>query len=152
MPRISLRLACLCLAILPLAACNDHPDRLPVSGQVLIDGQPLRYGHILFVPNEGRPSRADIDENGHFELASFSSADGAAKGTHRIAVFAGQQISQSETRWHAPKKYADYSTSGLEETLEGPTDSLVINLTWAGGKPFTEVDRGADDGAKSGKL
>jgi hypothetical protein len=148
----SVYLTGLCLLILPLAACDSQPERLPVSGQVLIDGKPLSYGHILFVPPQGRPSRADLNENGRFELSSFSAGDGTARGMNRIAVFAGQQISQTETRWHAPKKYADYNTSGLQEELTGPTDSLVINLTWAGGKPFTDVDRGADESAKTGKM
>jgi hypothetical protein len=134
-----------------LAGCGGQPERLPVAGQVLIDGQPLGYGHILFVPNDGRPSRADLDKDGRFQLSSFGTADGAARGTHRIAVFAGEQISQTETRWHAPKKYSDYTTSGLQEELAGATDSLVIKLTWAGGKPFTEVDRGAEPNTKTGK-
>jgi hypothetical protein len=41
-------------------------------------------------------------------------------------------------KWHAPKKYFRYKSSGLTEEITGPTDSLVINLTWDGGKPFVE--------------
>jgi hypothetical protein len=42
-------------------------------------------------------------------------------------------------RWEAPKKYQDQTTSELTEEITGPTDKVIIELKWDGGKPFDEV-------------
>ena len=59
-------------------------------------------------------------------------------GKHRIEIAASEPLSPTRIRWHAPKKYADFKSSELTEEITGPIDSLVINLTWAGGKTFVE--------------
>ncbi|QDT00957.1 hypothetical protein HG15A2_42990 [Adhaeretor mobilis] len=39
-----------------LSGCGDgRPERVAVSGVVLIDGKPLTHGSVLFVPGQGRP-------------------------------------------------------------------------------------------------
>jgi hypothetical protein len=122
-----------------LAGCGpDRPDLVEVSGQVVIDGQLLSIGNIKFVPNGGRASWGKIDENGRFSLSCYETNDGALPGRHRVQVSAIEMISASKAKWHAPKKYADFRTSGLEVEITEPTDDLTIELTWAGGKPFIE--------------
>ena len=122
-----------------IAGCGDgRPERLPVSGQVLIDGQPLTYGHIRFVPTGSRPSSGRLDEKGRFTLSCYEKNDGIVPGVHKIEVDASESISSKKVKWHAPKKYFRYTNSGLEQEITEPTDSLVINLTWDGGKPFVE--------------
>jgi len=138
--------------VLAAAGCNKTPDRVVVSGQVLIDGEPLKYGQVRFVPVGGRPSDADLDENGRFTLTSFKPADGAALGVHKIAVFANEQLDGVRTKWHAPKKYSYYQTSELSKEITGPTDDLVIELTWKGdekGKPFIETERSVKEVSKT---
>ena len=137
-------LRCIGLSLLGLTlaffeGCGSKtPERVKVSGQVLIDGKPLSYGYVFFVPTGGRPSRAPLDSEGRFTLSSFGDKDGAAIGTHRIAVLGREEIDGGRIKWHAPKKYGEYTTSGLEKEITGSTDNLVIELTWAGGAPFTE--------------
>jgi hypothetical protein len=111
--------------------CSDgKPEIVPVSGQVLLDGKPLTFGFIRFAPTEGgRLSMGRIDENGHFRLTCYESGDGAIVGTHRIAVFAHEVVGQNKIRWIVPRRYSDYSTSGLTQVISAPTDSLVIRLT-----------------------
>jgi hypothetical protein len=136
-----------------VAGCNKNPNRVAVSGQVLIDGQPLEYGQVMFVPKGGRPSTADLDKNGRFTLTSFDPNDGAALGVHQIAVYANEQLDQTRTKWHAPKKYSSYSSSGLTQEITGPTDSIVINLTWKGekqDKPYIEVSASSPHSSKTG--
>jgi len=138
MQRNSLRLVFLLLAI-GLAGCGDgRPERVPVAGQVLIDGKPLTLGYIRFVPADARPSGGQIGADGRFTLTCYDGQDGAVLGPHRIEVAAGEDLSQNAKRWHAPKKYADATTSGLGQEVTGPTDSLVINLTWDGKAPYVE--------------
>jgi hypothetical protein len=122
-----------------LSGCNDgRPARVPVSGQVLIDGQPLQYGQIQFIPDNARLSGGRLDAEGRFTLSCFENDDGAVPGLHRVTVTAGEFVSPSQTRWHAPKKFANPAASGLTQQISEPVDDLVINLTWDGAKPFVE--------------
>lgn len=127
-----------------LLGCGDgRPSRVPVSGQVLIDGQPLKHGVVSFVPTGARASFGKLDDQGRFTLGCFEQADGAVVGLHRVQVAADEAVGEIRTRWHAPKKYADYKTSGLEREVSVSTDSLRIELSWDGGKPFIETDSDA---------
>jgi hypothetical protein len=129
-------------AVLPCLGCSDgRAERVPVSGQVLIDGKPLTFGYVRFVPIGSRPSGGYLDEQGRFTLGCFDKDDGAIPGDHQVEINAGESISSTERFWHAPKKYRSYRTSGLTRTITEPTDSVVVNLTWDGGKPFTERTR-----------
>ena len=59
-------------------------------------------------------------------------------GVHRVEVVAYQTVSPTAIRWLVPKKYQKASTSGVTVTVQEPTDSLLIELSWEGGKPFVE--------------
>src|SRR4029078_12895844 len=90
---ISARLI-LCASIILLIAipgCDKHPTRVPVSGQVLIDGEPLKYGAVVFVPESGRSSIGTLDERGHFSLTCFTPKDGALLGKHKVQVLANER-------------------------------------------------------------
>lgn len=127
------------LTMVAMIGCDDRPTRVLIAGQVLIDGQPLTHGNIRFIPKKARPSMADIDDTGHFQLSCFEGGDGAVLGVHQIEVSAGERVSETKVHWYAPKKYAHAATSGLTETISQPNEAVVINLTWDGGKPFDET-------------
>jgi hypothetical protein len=129
----------LCIFAVALSGCRDsRPQRFAVSGHVYIDGKPLTYGTVTLVPKDARPSSGKLDGQGHFSLTCFGSQDGAVRGRHAVRVIAGKSMGGSSVRWYAPKKYADAKTSGLEVDIDGPTDSLRIDLTWAGQAAFVE--------------
>lgn len=122
--------------------CGDgRPGRVQVSGQVLIDGEPLSHGSIQFVPSGGRPAVAKLDDQGKFTLSTYGKYDGVIPGEHLIAINGSEELSSSKKKWHAPKKYFNHKTSGLSETISEPTDSLTIEITWDGGEPFIETSR-----------
>jgi hypothetical protein len=111
-----------------LIGCSDaRPRRVPVSGQVLIDGKPLTYGDLKFVPEGARPSYAKLDSNGRFTLTCYDGNDGAVPGLHRVGI-SGSEVKQEQTVWHAPIKYANFRSSGITVQIDGPMDSLVIEL------------------------
>lgn len=131
----------LLIGLFVAAGCDSRPKCVPVAGKVLIDGEPLKSGAIIFVPAGGRQSTGIIDANGQFKLTCFEPDDGAIVGAHRIQVCASESINNTTMKWAAPKKYAEANTSGLTQEITGPTDSVVIELTWKGNtpdKPFTE--------------
>ncbi len=117
---------CLC------AGCSDgRPGIVPVSGQVLIDGEPLTHGFVRFAPPNSRVAMGRLDKEGHFRLTSFESGDGAVVGNHRIAIKSHEPLAGSnKIKWHAPRKYSNYSSSGLTQKITEATDSIVIELTW----------------------
>jgi hypothetical protein len=128
------------LTSVALIGCGDgRPPRVPISGQVLIDGKPLTYGSVRFIPSDARASLAQLDSTGHFTLNCFDREDGAVLGKHRVSVMAAEPLSRTKVLWHAPKKYAETSTSGLEQNITEQNKLVVINLTWDGAKPFTET-------------
>jgi hypothetical protein len=136
------------ILLLLTAGCGDgRPKRVPVSGQVLIDGQPLAAGIIRVIPKDARPAMSYLDANGRFQLTTFNQGDGCVEGTHRVVVL-GNRRQGGRVEWLAPKKYWSQTSSGLTATIDGPTDSMVIELTWDGGKPFFErvdyVEEGFD--------
>jgi hypothetical protein len=140
-PIVSLWSTAALVVLITLVGCDGRPKRVPVSGNVLIDGQPLKFGAVVFVPEAGRSSSGPLDANGHFTLTCFTPNDGALLGKHRIQVLGTEHVNAQTARVNAPKKYAAVETSELSEEIKGATDSIVINLTWKGNvpdKPYTE--------------
>jgi hypothetical protein len=128
-----------------LAGCDGRPRRVPVSGKVLIDGQPLNRGFITVMPADGRAAIGEIQSDGSFRLTTFDEFDGCLPGTHPVAIESKEHLSPTQTRWLTPQDYAESATSGLSVTIDEPTDNLEIDLTWAGGQPFIEDTGGAGD-------
>ena len=127
------------LALTFLSGCGDgRPARVPISGQVTIDGQPLAFGSVLFKPASGRSAGGALDKNGRYVLTCFEPGDGAMTGDYQVGITGYEAIGETAVRWHAPKKYQDPATSGLTATVEGPRDDLNFELSWEGGKPFVE--------------
>ncbi len=132
------------LCLLMLAGCgDDRPQRVPVAGQVLIDGQPLipkgpGYYYVRLVPSDARPAVGMIDAEGRFRLTTFEGEDGCTLGEHKVIVMAYEQIGPNACRWLAPKKYIDFRTTDKTVNITGPTKDLKIELSWGGGKPFIE--------------
>lgn len=71
-------------------------------------------------------------------MTCYGENDGALVGKHRVEVVAMERIDPTTIRWNAPKKYANFRTSGLEVELPDSTEDITVDLTWDGGKPFTE--------------
>jgi hypothetical protein len=134
--------AVFCLAILAISlsssGCSDQrPQRVKISGQVLLDGQPLKQGTVQVYPQTGRPAYGRIDPQGRFTLGTFSLDDGCPVGTHRVAVVAKDMLGPNKIRWLTPKKYALPETSGLTISAEQDQQDYVLELTGDEGKPFT---------------
>jgi hypothetical protein len=132
------RFALVAALALPLCmGCAEQPDVYPVSGTVLIDGEPLPLGVIRFVPESGRPASSPIMLDGHFTVLSQSVGDlaperGLPAGRYKIGVSACEIVDEQKelVHWLAPRRYSDFRTSGLEIHVDGSSDNVVIDLTW----------------------
>jgi hypothetical protein len=136
----TLQLFSLAALVLLGTGCSDgRPSRVPVSGQVLIDGQPVTRGTVQVIPQGDRAAYADIGPDGRFRLSTFEDNDGCVLGKHKVVVVSREVINAGSQKWLVPKKYSSFEDSDLRIDVTGPTDTLKIELTWAGGKPFVET-------------
>jgi hypothetical protein len=132
--------------LLLLAGCGDgRPARVPVSGQVLLDGKPVPMGFIRVVPENGRAAAGTLDANGRFRLTTYDEGDGCILGTHGVEVLAKQRLSATQIRLLVPKRYFDVATSGLTVTIDKETDSLKVELVSHGQKPVVETTETSGD-------
>ena len=133
------RFLLLCSVIVASGCGDGRPARVPVSGHVLIDGQPLTRGNVKFVPQNGRPSSGKIGDDGSFALTCYDGGDGALMGVHRVQVSANRIISDNKIEWFAPRNYSDFRTSGIEIEVTKPIGDLRIELKSNGKKlPYIE--------------
>lgn len=85
-------LLCLICSIPPVvsAGCGgggDKYDRLPFSGTVTLNGQPLASGYVIFVPKSGQPTQSSgVISGGKFDVPRKS---GVVAGKYSVAIFSG---------------------------------------------------------------
>lgn len=134
------------LLVVVLAGCGDgRPERVKVSGKVLIDGKPIRHGIVQVLPKGQRAATGRIGEDGSFTLSCYEPEDGCIPGTHEVIVDGRKSINLLKTEWHAPKTFAQPGVAGLTITVDEPTDDLVLDFKSPGGnrfEPFVETARG----------
>ncbi|MBN2294302.1 MAG: hypothetical protein JXM70_17875 [Pirellulales bacterium] len=129
-------LAVLLVNVSLIIGCGDgRPKRVPVSGQVLVDEQPLPGGFVRIVPANGRAATGQIDAQGHFSLTTYDKNDGCMPGTHNVEVTFIDTSNPNVYRSLIPEKYNNADTSGLSVTIDGPTDDLTIRITRQGWRP-----------------
>lgn len=113
-----------------------------VSGQVTLDGQPLRGGKgdvrvtIQFQPADGvGPTAIGLaDENGNYTIAT-GSQNGIRPGEYFVACsqsVLGKPMSPDAT---PDRKYANTKTSGLKFTVEPGQNEINIPLDSAKKRP-----------------
>jgi len=125
-------LVCAAGVMLGSGCGQGRPKLVKVSGQILIDGQPLPKAAIQVLPQGGRPATATSDEQGRFTLTTFESGDGVMPGTHPVIVVAITNPKPGLQTLYCPEKYGDPATSDLKLTVDKPTDQAKIELTWGG--------------------
>jgi hypothetical protein len=68
-----------------LAGCGGS-NVVSVSGTLTYKGKPVTNAYINFVPENGRPSMGETDQNGRFTLVYDPQTKGAQLGKHRVFV------------------------------------------------------------------
>jgi hypothetical protein len=80
--------ALICLAtMVGCGGSNDPYSRVPISGTVKLDGQPLERGYFIFEPKNDEPTQSGgMISNGAFEVPREK---GPVPGTYSVAIFSG---------------------------------------------------------------
>lgn len=146
-------IASLVACCLVFSGCDSRPKRVPISGTVYIDGQPVKGGEIRLIPDHARPAQAEIDKDGRFTLFTFDyqKPDGAVLGEHRVEIRAAEKI-PGGIRWTIPKKYGNAATSGKTLKVEKPDNNVRIDLTWAGEQQESDAIVSEGDAAPVGAV
>jgi hypothetical protein len=82
MPRASALAIVAC--VLVAGCCGSNV--VPVSGTLTYKGKPVTNAYVHFVPENGRPSQGETDQNGKFTLVYDPETKGAERGKHRVFV------------------------------------------------------------------
>jgi hypothetical protein len=137
------------ILVASLVGCTRGPAMAPVAGTILIDGTPLSTGIITVYQKGYRPATATIQSDGRFEFKTLTDGDGCLLGEHPITVMSTQSISATATRCFIPDRYNDIRQSDAKIKIDGPQDSLIINLTWKGSghhQPYVVTTGSGDEG------
>ena len=138
---------CVCLfaiLLILISGCKDEPrggprvPTSPITGQVLVDGEPAHYLLVKCHPQGEAAVPTTIsgftDENGRFSISTYEQGDGAPAGEY-VLTFMWGEIAIMSGRYGPPDKldgrYADEETSEYTVTVEEgvPSDVGVIQLT-----------------------
>lgn len=77
-----------------MTGCGNGEEYVPVSGTVLLNGEPLPDAKLIFEPigsesgvAPGKPSYGRTDKTGHYTLTCpIAKEEGAAVGEHRVRI------------------------------------------------------------------
>lgn len=130
----------LLLAPMILAGCGPAAriDTHPVSGTVLIDGDPAEDVVVRFhhqdpgVAGDARSPAGKTDGEGRFRVTTAVDAEGAMAGNYRVtfAWMSGNELTSTD---RFAGKYADPATSGVEvEVPRGGIDLPPMELSSRG--------------------
>lgn len=133
------RLAGLLCLLVCLHACTGCAPAagvacFPVRGKVLCDGQPLADAMILLHPLNGPETslpkpQAWSDKDGHFELTTLQSRDGAPAGHYAVTVELRELVPDGDEqvrngRSLLPDRYRDPKTSGLSFAVQSGKNEI----------------------------
>src|SRR5262249_5814225 len=95
-----------------VAGCagGDRTPRVPVSGTVTLNGQPLESGQITFIPDTGENVVGTAIKNGRYSLAR---SEGPSPGSHRVNIW-----SQAPTGKKVPSDPETPGSELIDETRE----------------------------------
>lgn len=131
--------AAVVLATVAVAGCGEdgHQKTYPVTGRVLLDGQPVAGATVVLHPVDKTNFKRDerpqgrTDDAGNFTLFTYVPGDGAPAGQYKaaIAVLATEAESGSDQVKRSkgpavPAKYGHQDKSGLDATVSAGATTL----------------------------
>ena len=127
--------ATVCAILLATGCTGSNPDGLvPVSGKVLLDGEPLPHGALYTVMDSGKGAEGEIGPDGTFELTTRGKGRGATAGTHTFAIVAyelppSELSAEHNAKLIIPRMYTQTATSGLTRNFKaGQQNEITLKL------------------------
>lgn len=137
-PGKMLQLVLLGVLLVPMG-CQQTETIVPVSGQILVDGQPAAGALVVFHAEDdkqkARPS-GHTDDQGRFQLTTRNRGDGAPPGDYRVTVLwylvplTDGSVDETVAQNQLPASYASPQNSGLKVTIRPGSNQLeAFNLS-----------------------
>jgi hypothetical protein len=132
MRRIRYWTICGILSLVTLAGCGrSGPELAPVSGRVMLDGEPLFGARLMFQPEAtGSPSYGSTGRDGRYQLGYKRGVKGAMIGWHIVRIQLDTEISGSNGKaTQRPKSLpARYNTRSELRREVQPGENNVIDF------------------------
>jgi hypothetical protein len=118
-----------------VSGCSRSSQESQVSGQVLLDGNRIGPGSVVFSPvADGKPAIGSIESDGSYSV-STSHEVGLGAGKYKVTVSI-REVPQNVKRGDRPppgkplipEKYEDSATSGLEYDIAPGRNTIDIEL------------------------
>lgn len=126
---------CTFLTVIVAAGCSgesgDAPEAFPVSGTVNLDGQALPEATIVFSPIAGgRPSSAQTDSGGNYELRYSREQNGAPPGDYIVRITTGSTDDETVIEEKVPAKYNLNANDNpdMKVTVKEESNTIDFNL------------------------
>lgn len=132
MKRFSIRAASIAFVFgMAFVGCTNStaPELGTVTGKVTLNGEPLPDATVVFQPESGRPSLAQTDSSGDYELMYTRTVRGALPGKHTVAIRTYREDDNGAviTKETLPAIYHEKTT--LTATVEPKSNVVDFNLT-----------------------
>jgi len=137
-----------CVSLLGLSGCFSSGDSnvANVTGIVTVDGEPIEYAIVSFMPVDGRASFGRTDANGVYTLAYVKQQKGALIGEHKVVIETkvvaetnyggktggdqgGPPVRFTGRKEMLPKKYCDRWSTELTASVEKGDNNIDFQLT-----------------------
>ena len=86
------------MLVISLAGCGKSDGIVPVKGVLTFKGKPVTNAWIDFMPEGGRMSSGQTDDQGHFKLAYDANKPGAMIGKHKLVLPCRASVHGRRTR------------------------------------------------------
>jgi hypothetical protein len=135
-------------------AADDRPALAPVTGKLMLDGQPVPNADVQFSPEKGASSNGRAGADGTFTLTYGDGTPGAAVGKHAVTVTAGGPTPEQQKALDAwaegdrtvtvPKNVPPLVTYTSTATVAEGENNLTVDLqkgAGAGGPARNSAER-----------
>jgi len=135
-----MRLCFLMVPVLLLSGCgSDDPPMAPVSGRILVDGQPVAKLRVSFSPvgskdnpYAGEGSVGTTDEEGRYTLRSLHGKRGAVVGLCQVRISTNPNPPPDKPNQpvrRLPSRFNDQTKLTFQVPPQG-TESADFNVSW----------------------
>lgn len=105
--------------------CDANPAHYPVAGRVMLDGDPVTRGEVIFTSLDGEPPDAGPIVDGHFEFQSLP-------GTMRVEITAVRPHPTRKVPGGTPHTWMPAMVNFIPDRYRGPTSELRIEVPRGG--------------------
>lgn len=135
-----------------LALVDSPKDRIPVTGEVFVDGQPVKDIFVYLIPagskipkDEPPQHRGLTKEDGSFAISTYMENDGAPAGDY-VVCLEWLRYKKTGSQWIGPdkfgKKYLDPEKSEFKVTVGGSSTKIPrLEVSTAGVTVETPDDK-----------